>query len=74
MFGFEWMEHMAIEFKDGQQSTVQEEIFNIRKAHRKELQSRLMIKEQSSGNQWMHQAQVYRRNPLDERDPVINVE
>ena len=74
MFGFEGMEHLAIEFKDGQQSTVQEEIRNIRKTHREELQGRLMIKDQSSGNQWMHQAQVYRKNPLDERDPVINEE
>ena len=74
MQGFEGLEHLAIEFKDGQQSTVQEEIRNIRKTQREEYQGRLMIKDQSNFSQGLNKAQVYRKNPIDDKDPDIHDE
>ena len=71
MSGFEGMEHLAIEFKDGAQSSVQEEIRNQRKTIREENQ--LMIKDsQDMPKQYIKQAQVYHKT--ENSDPVIKDE
>lgn len=75
MQGFEGMEHLAIEFKDGQKSSVQEEIRNQRKTQREEYQYRLMIKDKQAKNLEFHPAQGYRKDQEHtDNDPEIKEE
>lgn len=73
MQGFEGMEHMAIEFKDGVQSSVQDEIRNFRKTLREGQQNQLAIKGDQEAKKGIQQAQVYRKEEAAKAiDPVIN--
>jgi hypothetical protein len=70
MAGFEGMEHLAIEFKDGAQSSVQEEIRNWRKLYREQMHKHLAIKDGPSAR--VQQAKGYRVGQSD--NPVIKEE
>jgi len=69
MAGFEGMEHMAIEFKDGAHSSVQEEIRNMRKYQRENVEYQLAIKQEDNNSHAVKQATSYRVG--ETKDPVI---
>lgn len=68
------MEHCAIEFKDGAQSSVQEEIRNMRKLQRDERQYQLAIKDKPTATQGVQPAQIYRKDQPEFKEPVIKDE
>ena len=70
---FEGMQHLAIEFKDGGQSSVQEELRNLRQSQR-DYMNQLAITDQPNIPKEVKVAEAYRVGEEMDKDPIVKEE
>ena len=70
---FEGMQHLAIEFKDGGQSSVQEELRNLRQSQR-DYMNQLAITDQPNIPKEVKVAEAYRVWEEMDKDPIVKEE